>query len=108
VNILFICSRNKWRSATAETIYKASQEHSVQSAGTEPSAKNNVSAKMVLWADIIFAMEKKHKQRLIEKFPEETAQKNIVILHIEDEYKYMDEELINMIKISVEPYLQMP
>jgi protein-tyrosine phosphatase len=53
-------------------------------------------------------MEKKHKQRLIEKFPEETAQKNIVILHIEDEYKYMDEELINMIKISVEPYLQMP
>ena len=63
---------------------------------------------MVLWADIIFVMEKKHKQRLIEKFPEEAAQKNIVILHIEDEYKYMDEELINMIKISVEPYLQMP
>jgi predicted protein tyrosine phosphatase len=27
VNILFVCSRNKWRSATAETIYQNHPDH---------------------------------------------------------------------------------
>jgi protein-tyrosine phosphatase len=105
LNILFVCSRNKWRSATAETIYKNCQDHNVKSAGTEPSAVVKVSAKNVLWADIIFAMEKKHRQRLIQKFPNETIEKKIIILDIEDNYKYMDTELIEIIKTSVEPYL---
>ena len=105
MNILFICSRNKWRSATAETVYKNCQEHNVKSAGTEPSAVVRVSAKNILWADIIFAMEKKHRQRLIQKYPDETIEKKVIILDIEDNYKYMDTELIEIIKTSVEPYL---
>jgi predicted protein tyrosine phosphatase len=105
LNILFICSRNKWRSATAETIYKNCQDHNVKSAGTEPSAVVKVSAKNILWADIIFTMEKKHRQRLTQKFPDETIEKKIIVLDIEDNYKYMDTELIEIIKTSVEPYL---
>ena len=105
MNILFVCSRNIWRSPTAETIYKTRQGHKVKSAGTEPSAKIRVSAKHILWADIIFAMEKKHKQRLLNNFPNETKNKQFVILDIEDDYKYMDEELVEMIKLSVDPYL---
>ncbi|WP_227990971.1 hypothetical protein [Flavisolibacter ginsenosidimutans] len=50
-------------------------------------------------------MEKKHKQRLVNNFPVETKNKQLVILDIQDDYKYMDEELIEMIKISVDPYL---
>lgn len=106
LNILFVCSRNKWRSRTAETIYKNSQAFNVQSAGTEPSAVVKVSVKHVLWEDIIFAMEKKHKQRLKEKFPDETMNKKIIILNIEDNYTYMDEELIEIIKTSVDFYLE--
>ena len=105
MNILFVCSRNKWRSPTAEAIYKNSVGHQIKSAGTEPSAKICVSQKTILWADIIFVMEKKHKQRLFDKFPVEIKNKKIIILDIEDEYKFMDEELIKMIKISVDPYL---
>ena len=105
MNILFVCSRNGWRSPTAETIYKSRQDHQVKSAGTEPSAKIRVSSKHVLWADIIFTMEKKHKQRLLDNFPNETKNKRLVILDIEDDYKYMDEELVEMIKLSVDPYL---
>ena len=105
MNLLFVCSRNNWRSSTAETIYKNSQDHKVKSAGTEPSAKIRVSSKDILWADIIFTMEKKHKQRLLDSFPIETKQKQLVILDIEDDYKYMDEELVEMIKLSVDPYL---
>lgn len=105
MNILFVCSRNSWRSPTAETIYKSRQDHQFKSAGTEQSAKIRVSSKHILWADIIFTMEKKHKQRLLDNFPNETKNKRLVILDIEDEYKYMDEELVEMIKISVDPYL---
>lgn len=105
MNILFICSRNIWRSPTAEAICKSRQGHKVKSAGTEPSAKVRGSYKDILWADIIFVMEKKHKQRLLDKFLNELENKTIIILDIEDEYKYMDKELIEMIKLSVDPYL---
>jgi protein-tyrosine phosphatase len=105
MNILFICSRNIWRSATAERIYKNRQDHNVKSAGTEPSAKVKVSAKNIMWADIIFVMERKHKQRLVDKFPHEITNKNVVVLDIEDDYQFMDPELIDIIKLSVDPYL---
>jgi predicted protein tyrosine phosphatase len=50
-------------------------------------------------------MEKKHKQRLLDKFPNETINKQLIILDIEDDYEYMDKELIEMIKLTVDPYL---
>jgi predicted protein tyrosine phosphatase len=105
VNILFICSRNKWRSATAETIYKNHADHQVRSAGTEPSARIKISAKLIIWADLIFVMEKEHKQRIAERFPEEIYEKEIIILDIPDDYQYMDEELIDEIELKVADYL---
>lgn len=105
MNILFVCSRNRWRSPTAEAIYKTSQEHIAKSAGTEPSARIKLTAKLIAWADVIFAMEKRHKQRMIENFPSETEGKEIIVLNIPDEYQFMDEELVENIKSSVSLYL---
>lgn len=105
MNVLFICSRNNWRGPTAEAIYKSRQDHQFRSAGTEPSAKYKVSSKDILWADIIFTMEKKHRERLSERFPEEIRNKKLVILDIEDEYEFMDQELVDMIRMQVDPYL---
>jgi predicted protein tyrosine phosphatase len=106
MNILFVCSRNQWRSPTAEAIYKASSQHAAKSAGTEPSARIKLTAKLINWADIVFAMEKKHKQRMVENFPVETGNKKIVVLDIPDDYQYMDEELIEHIRLSVAAYLE--
>jgi predicted protein tyrosine phosphatase len=105
MNILFICSRNKWRSRTAETIFKDNQNHEVRSAGTENDARIKVNEKLINWADLIFVMEKRHKQRLLAKFDQLLNDKEIIILDIEDNYQYMDEELIETLKISVAPYL---
>ena len=55
MNILFICSRNQWRSPTAEAIYKNKNGIEARSAGTEPSARIKVTAKIIAWADVIFA-----------------------------------------------------
>lgn len=105
MNILFICSRNKWRSRTAETIFKNNQQHTVKSAGTENEARIKVTEKLVGWADLIFVMEKKHKERLKEKFGSLADDKDIIILEIQDDYKYMDPELIEVLEIAVSPYL---
>lgn len=105
MKLLFICSRNQWRSPTAEAIYKEQQNIEVRSAGTEPSARIKVSAKLIEWADVIFVMEKKHKERLNQKFPVEMEGKKVVNLDIPDEYGFMDEELMESIRNSVDAFL---
>ncbi|GAB4022101.1 phosphotyrosine protein phosphatase [Spirosoma migulaei] len=105
MNILFVCSRNQWRSPTAEAIYKRDQNHTVKSAGTSASARIKVTAKLLQWADVVFAMEKRHKQRLLESFPSEASDKSIIVLDIPDNYPFMDPELICILKNEISPYL---
>ena len=60
---------------------------------------------MILWADMIFVMEKRHKEILEENFGNIIRNKKIITLDIEDRYEYMDEELIDILKTSVSLYL---
>ncbi|MET0637937.1 MAG: hypothetical protein ABWZ25_18035 [Chitinophagaceae bacterium] len=105
MNLLFVCSRNKWRSPTAEKIFRSGQ-HNTRSAGTSESAKVKVHLGLVQWADIIFVMEREHRTRLIERFGNDLRNRAIIVLDIPDEYEYMDEELIEILKLSVGPFLQ--
>lgn len=100
-NILFICSRNQWRSPTAEKIYSRDD----RSAGTSPRARRTVSAKDIEWAEMIFVMEYKHKDRLKADFDRLLQHKKVIVLDIPDEYQYMDEELVKILRESVEGYL---
>jgi predicted protein tyrosine phosphatase len=100
-NILFICSRNQWRSPTAEQIWRKHPLLSVRSAGTSSSARRKVSEDDVRWADVIFVMEEKHKSRLVTEFTSLIKNKTIHVLDIPDEYKYMDPELVEQLEQSV-------
>lgn len=106
MNILFICSRNKWRSRTAETIFKNHPFHGVRSAGTASSARIRVQENHIKWADVILVMEDHHKRRLRERFGKALRQKKISVLHIPDNYEYMDEELIEILTISCQSYFE--
>jgi predicted protein tyrosine phosphatase len=101
INVLFICSRNQWRSPTAEQIYRKHPTISAKSAGTSPNAKHTVTVKDLEWADVIFVMEEKHKSRLVAEFRRIIENKRLYVLDIPDEYKFMDAELIEQIKSSV-------
>lgn len=103
--ILFVCSRNRWRSLTAETIFKNVDTFDVKSAGTENAARIKINTSHIRWADIIFVMERKHQERIAAKFPTEIANKKIIVLEIEDVYKYMDPKLIEELKIAVATYV---
>ena len=100
-NVLFICSRNQWRSPTAETVWRKHPEISVRSAGTSPNARKTVGPAEVRWADVIIVMEQKHKNRLVAEFTRLLDHKPIHVLEIPDEYKYMDPELVEILEDSV-------
>lgn len=105
MNALFICSRNQWRSPTAETVFRRYPNVQTRSAGTSPNARHTVSIDDIAWADKIFVMEQKHKSRLLAQFPRALQYKEMIVLDIPDDYRYMDEELIEILKESVVPYL---
>lgn len=104
-NFLFVCSRNQWRSRTAEDIFKNVSGLNVRSAGISSSARVKVNEKLLIWADLIFVMEKHHKQWLNKMYSSLLNSKQIIILEIADEYQYMDAELIDMLEAAVQPYL---
>jgi len=105
MNLLFICSRNKWRSRTAEDLFKRLDGYEVRSAGTAESARVRVNEKLLVWADIIFVMERDHKKRLQQKFSSDVLNKEMIVLDIPDEYQYMDEALVEILNETILPYL---
>ena len=106
MKVLFICSRNRWRSLTAEKIFNGVNGIQARSAGTEPSARIRVTGGHIAWADLIFVMEKKHLRRLQDKFSEEIADKKIICLHIADDYQFMQTELVDILETEVTGHLK--
>ncbi len=102
---LFICSRNLWRSRTAETIFRKDRRVEVKSAGTSPSARIRVREDLLRWADLVFVMEEHHAEKLVSCFGREGLREKLVVLGIPDAYLYMDNELVDELRDSVEPYL---
>jgi len=99
-NVLFVCSRNKWRSKTAETIFRNHLLWNVKSAGTSNSAERKVSLELINWADEIYVMERKHKEIIEKKFGR--IEQRITILDIPDEYQYMDQDLIDELRSVID------
>jgi predicted protein tyrosine phosphatase len=105
INVLFVCSRNQWRSPTAEQVWRRHPELNVRSGGTSPNARHPVSEKDLMWADVVFVMEEKHKSRLMAAHRGVLTHKDIHVLDIPDEFKYMDAELVAQLRDAVGPIL---
>jgi predicted protein tyrosine phosphatase len=50
-------------------------------------------------------MERKHEQALRRKYSGELEAKTLICLHIEDQYQFMDPELIEILRSRVSEYL---
>lgn len=105
LKVLFVCSRNQWRSPTAEQIWRKHPQILVRSGGTSPNARHKVSIEDIRWADVILVMEEKHKSRLSAEFTRLLTGKRIHVLDIPDEYKFMDPELVEILEQSVNSLL---
>jgi len=105
MKLLFLCSQNKRRSLTAEKIFNGYNGHEARSAGTESNARIKVTSGLLGWAEIIFCMEKKHLRRIKETYPDMVANKKVVCLNINDDYDYMDRELVEILSSYVYDYI---
>jgi predicted protein tyrosine phosphatase len=99
--VLFLCSKNKLRSPTAEAIFSNVEGWEVYSAGISNDAEIHVSVEDIEWADIIFVMENAHKKKLSNKFGRVIKKQKVISLDIPDDYEYMDEKLIEILQSKV-------
>ena len=107
LKVLFVCSRNRLRSLTAERIFAGVPGLQVRSAGTQPEARIVVTDGHIGWADVIFVMERSHLARLRQKFGDALEGKQVFTLHIPDEYEFMQEELIDELQNKVRQHIQL-
>jgi predicted protein tyrosine phosphatase len=104
-HILFVCGKNKWRSPTAERIYKNDKRIEVRSAGMSAKSKHPISNDDIEWSDLILVMEDGYKAWILGLFSDLSLPK-IENLDIPDDYEYMDEVLIETIEQGVEFHIQ--
>jgi predicted protein tyrosine phosphatase len=102
--LLFICSKNQWRSPTAEAIFADYEGLETDSAGVDPSAEIVVCADQLAWADIVFVMESRHRRKL-QRYAAALGKTRVICLDIPDDYDYMDPALVQRLKRSVLPIL---
>ncbi len=105
-NILFVCSGNKDRSPTAEKIFKKDPRFIVRSAGINENARHILTERMLMWADYIFVMTKLHRRQILSKFHklDKGIDNKIKCLGIPDRYDYMDQKLVNLIKVKIHSF----
>lgn len=103
--ILFLCSRNRLRSPTAEAVFAGYPEIEVDSAGLSPDAEVRLSEDQVEWADVILVMERVHQQRLKRDFGKWLAGKKVAVLDIPDDYDFMEPVLVELLKVRCARYL---
>lgn len=99
--VLFVCSQNRLRSPTAEHVFASRAGLEVASAGLNNGADVPLSIELIEWADIIFVMEKTHRNKLSKKFKSHLKNKRLMCLDIPDEYEYMEPELVRMLEQRV-------
>ena len=108
-NILFVCSANKQRSKTGEDYFSNLYPHiNFDSAGTnlkicQKEGTNSLTEDMLIWADIVFVMGKKHLEAIKNNTSGKYGNK-IILLSIQDIYKYYQKELIDILIIKTEKY----
>lgn len=105
-HVLFICSQNRLRSPTAERVFSDRAGFEVASAGVNPEAETAVCPELLAWSDVIFVMEKAHRNKLAKKFKALLKDKRIICLDIPDEFEFMDPALVRLLEAKVGPFFR--
>lgn len=108
LKVLFVCAQNRLRSPTAEQVFAQWPGLETASAGINRDASVPVSPELLAWADLIFVMERRHRSKLSHTFRPQLRGKRIICLDIPDDFEYMDEGLIRLLRARVPRHLPSP
>ena len=103
--LLFVCSENKLRSATAEAVFSEYEGVEAIGAGTNKDAATPVSGDLIEWADVILFMETMHRDKISAKYKKLLKDKQMIVLDIPDNYQRMQTELIRLLEAKVSKYV---
>jgi predicted protein tyrosine phosphatase len=103
--VLFVCSQNKLRSPTAEQVFSTWEGLEVTSAGLNNDAIEPLTGEMVAEADVIFVMEKAHRNKLTKRFKSHLKSARVICLDIPDDYDFMDPDLVRILEARVPRFL---
>jgi len=104
--ILFICSANRLRSPTAEQVFADYPGVEASSAGLSHDAVDRLTPEHLEGVDMIFVMEKAHREKLSRHFRRHIGAARVICLDIPDNYAFMQPELIELLKARVTPHLR--
>ena len=105
LRVLFLCSRNRRRSPTAERLFSGRDGLEVASAGLAPDAEEVVTPELIEWADLILVMERSHRAQLRRQFGSCLRDVRVACLDIRDDYEFMDPGLQRLLEARVRPHL---
>ncbi len=103
-HLLFVCNANLNRSPTAEGLFRDNRKYEAKSCEINPLSVIVIDKHSIMWTDIIFCMEKSHKDFILENFSEAKGKK-IIILNIKDIYIMNDPRLIVLLRKKLKRFL---
>lgn len=103
---LFLCSRNRLRSPTAEQVFASWPGVETDSAGLADDAEVLLSAEQIDWATVVFVMEKAHRRRLTSRYGRHLNGKRVICLDIPDDFTYMQPELVVLLEARAGKFLR--
>ena len=105
MKLLFVCSRNRLRSPTAEQVFADWPGVETASAGLDRDAEVPLTPELLAWADTVFVMEGAHRTRLSRRFRTHLDDKRVVCLDVPDRYAYMEPSLVALLRRRMEAHL---
>ena len=105
MKVLFVCTANRLRSPTAEAVFADQPGLEVRSAGIDGLAVRPLTAELVAWADRLIVMEKSHREAIRKRYRTALGSRRVIVIGIPDEFEYMQEELVALLKERVPPFL---
>jgi predicted protein tyrosine phosphatase len=107
MNLLFVCSENRLRSPTGEDVFSQYEGFEAIGCGTNSDADTPLSGDLIEWADIIFVMEKSHRNKVVKKYKDLLAGRKLVCLDIPDNYERMDPALVRLLEDRVSRHVRL-
>lgn len=95
------------RSPTAEEVFSEYDGVNAIGCGTNLDAETPLSGDLIEWSDVIFVMEKSHKNKVSKKYKELLHGKKLACLDIPDNYDRMQPEFVRLLKNKVPRYIRL-
>lgn len=100
--VLCVCSIGMLRSATMAKVLSEEYGHNTRSCGIHPNALIEFSEKLAYWADEIYCVESYIYHDIEDKLKSYGFNRDLFCFNIQDDYEYMQDKLVTLIKEKYE------